>query len=209
MLDPMLGNGGQNPTQGNASPTELQRAQEEYASQAATKARREMAMALQNRSATKELPKHWAQVFGNVANDALGAYEFNKANEVGRNSVKKDSGTFIDQMFGAGGPAVPFAPPAPGVNYNPNVGRGNPMPPTGPGMAPGMGGVSPGLPTQAGWQDPTMRPPQGMPPQQGVPFTPGSEMPPGSPELPNEGGMFGGLGWRPMDWPQSLFNPQG
>lgn len=186
MLDPMLGNGGQN-----------QQMTPEYATAPAEKARREMAMALMNRSATKELPKHWAQVFGNVANDALGAHQFNKANEVGRRSDLKDSGTFIDQMWGANGQgAVPFAPKAP-------------MSDGGPGMPPGVGGVSPGLPAQAGWQDPTMRPPQGMPPQQGVPFTPGSEMPPGGPELPNEGGMFGGLGWRPMDWPQSLFNPQG
>lgn len=161
---------------------------EDYATQAAEKSRREMAMALMNGPVQNRQPTHPLQAFGNIANTALGTHQMNKANEMGRASDLHDASTFRDNIWGS------QRPPVPGVG-------GPPMPFQAGGQIPGQPGVPPPSPQpsppmpMAGGPLPGSPPsPPDMPGQmsgQGVPFLGAGGFPPGGgtgwPEMPQQG----------------------
>lgn len=152
----------------------------------AEEARRKMAMELMYGKGQTQQPemKHWTQLLGNLGNSALGNQMFNKTNDLGRKSDVHDSSTVEGGLWGQQRP--------------PTLGVGGPTPFQASGPMPGqigpqsVGGAPPNMPPQQmGGMPPLGAPPPGM--------TPGDipGMPPGGQNLPNEGGMFGGLGWGP------------
>lgn len=136
--------------------------------------------------------KHWTQLLGNLGNRYTGNKMWDQARQQGRASSLDDANTYKDATWPGAKPPVP--------------GLGGPMQASGPipqqigpqtpGPTPGMAPPSGAPPQQMGGMPALGAPPPGMTPGD----TPGA--PPGGQNLPNEGGIFGGLGWKPVGWPQ-------